>query len=193
MRQSTKRITLALTAALGFAALMLYWGPSGRLSALSFVPLALFSFWTGNAVYRLLCSSDLNQVEIVLPSGEDLIGRTAKNFLIRDSSWTWFITRGHLPFGYSAIVTTRRIMIYWESRWYNEIWLKDLIAVEWTAEHAFEWAADRSVNFRFLEGGRERSIIFSTWGSYDLLRELLLKVGKTVDEPQKQQPSPMDA
>jgi hypothetical protein len=168
--QTPRRIAMALAGAAVAAATI----HSLSANAPAFASMAALAALLGWIIYRLLCSRDLNDVKIDLPAGEDLIGRTAKNHMLRDMDLTWYLKRGPLPFGYSAIVTTKRVSFYYESRWYQDIWFKDIISVKWTFF--------RSLDIHFDEGGMKRTIRVNTWGSYGPFLELLSKAGVAVPE-----------
>lgn len=134
--------------------------------------LAFVSTAFGWLVFRFQCINDLNQVPVKFPEGEQEIGRTAENLMVSEFTFRWYFTRGTFPFGYSVIITNKRISIYYRTRWYRDIWIKDLKSADWDEQ--------RRLNIRYVENGSEKQVVINTWTSFDLLIELMEKIGTKI-------------
>ena len=89
--------------------------------------------------------------------------------MLSEFTLRWYFTRGTLPFGYSAIVTNKRISFYYRTRAYRDIWIKDLTSIDWDES--------RSLNINYTESGSNKKVVINTWTSFDLLLGLLEKSG----------------
>jgi hypothetical protein len=172
---TTKRIGASIAGGLACGFVLHLMLPDAKAGAFV-AALSTFLAW---CIYLLISGGDLEDSRILLPEGEKEIGRTTKNFELREPGFLFLAKRSPIPWRYSAIITNRRIIFYALGRWYDEIWFKNLQSIEYAPASGF--------SFSFSPGGTIREIVFA---SNHLQHKRLLEMFETAGVEVKKTLSP---